>query len=135
LHARAIQRLRAALDPSRSAARPMGAPMQRAPVITALTPRVPMAARPVLPFARPVMAKALLPACSTESGPVHVGANVLPYSRTSRADLNKSAILNGLASQRQPVSSKKRAASMPTTSPVTKITRRASDGFAAAMAR
>ncbi len=127
LHARAIQRLRAALEPSR-AARPTGA-AQPAPIITALTPRVPrMAARPVLPFARPVMAKAEMPAHAET-------AHVLTYSRTSRADRSKSASLNGLASQRQPVSSRKRSASVPTTSPVTKMTRRASDGFVAAIAR
>jgi RNA polymerase sigma factor FliA len=131
LHARAIQRLRAALSPSR-AARATGASMPSAPVITALTPRLPMSARPVLSFARPVMAKADLPV----STPVAIApAHVLPYSRTSRADLSRSASLNGLASQRQPVSSRKRSASVPTTSPVTKMTRRASDGFVAAMAR
>jgi RNA polymerase sigma factor FliA len=129
LHARAIQRLRAVLEPR--ASRAMGQ-AQAAPVITALTPRVPMAARPVLPFARPVMAKAALP---SESRPVSEAAHVLPYSRTSRADRSKSASLNGLASQRQPVSSRKRSASVPTTSPVTKMTRRASDGFVAAIAR
>lgn len=126
LHARAIQRLRAVLEPAR-ASRPTGA-LQPAPVITALTPRVPMASRPVLPFARPVMAKATLPA-RTEA------AHVLAYPSNSRADRSKSASLNGLASQRQPVSSRKRSASAPTTSPVTKMTRRASDGFVAAIAR
>jgi RNA polymerase sigma factor FliA len=127
LHARAIQRLRAALEPR--AARPMGAAVYARPVITALTPRVPaMSARPVLPFARPTMAKATLP-LRTEA------AHVLPYPSSSRADRSKSASLNGFASQRQPVSSRKRSASAPTTSPVTKITRRASDGFVAAIAR
>jgi RNA polymerase sigma factor for flagellar operon FliA len=134
LHARAIQRLRAALDPSRQAARPMGAPVRSVPVITALTPRVPMAARPVLPFARPVMMRAEPKPCFAGTT-CSTGANVLPYSRTSRAACSKSASLNGLASQRQPVSSRKRSASGPSTSPVTKITRRASDGFVAAMAR
>jgi RNA polymerase sigma factor FliA len=143
LHARAIQRLRAALEPSRHA-RPMGAPVQAPPVITALTPRVPTAARPVLPFARPAMVKAMLPGEMARAGlapsaagvlPGHAGANVLPYPSTSRADRSKSAIRNGLASQRQPVSSRKRSASVPTTSPVTKMTRRASTGFAAAIAR
>lgn len=137
LHARAIQRLRAALSPSRAAAasRAMGTPMPTAPVITALTPRVPMSARPVLPFARPVMAKAELPQRADLLAEAGEPAHVLPYSRTSRADRSKSASLNGLASQRQPVSSRKRSASVPTTSPVTKMTRRASDGFVAAMAR
>ncbi len=53
----------------------------------------------------------------------------------SRAERSKSPNLNGLESQRQPVSSRKRSASVPATSPVTKITRRASAGVAAAIAR
>jgi RNA polymerase sigma factor FliA len=125
LHARAIQRLRTALEPK--PARATGAMAPR-PVITALTPRVPVSARPVLPFARPTMAKATLP-------PRLEAAHVLPYPSSSRADRSRSASLNGLASQRQPVSSRKRSASAPTTSPVTKMTRRASDGFVAAIAR
>ncbi len=60
---------------------------------------------------------------------------VVPYpTKTSRASRSKSAKRNGLASQRQPVSSRKRSASAPTTSPVTKITRRANVGVAAANA-
>jgi RNA polymerase sigma factor FliA len=132
LHARAIQRLRAALQPSATAARATGQ-ATHPPVLTALTPRVPLSSRPVLPFARPVQAKATLPAAeAVRPAPV---ANVLSYPRTSRADRSRSASLNGLASQRQPVSSRNRSASVPTTSPVTKMTRRASGGFAAAMAR
>lgn len=50
---------------------------------------------------------------------------VLPYPTMSRTARSNSASRNGLASQRQPVSSRKRAASGPVTSPVTKITRRA----------
>ncbi len=130
LHARAIQRLRAALEPA--AARATGA-TSHPPVITAFTPRVPLASRPVLPFARPVQAKAALPVRAAR--PVPAAATVLSYSRTSRADRSRSASLKGLASHRQPVSSRKRSASVPTTSPVTKMTRRASAGFAAAMAR
>ncbi len=53
----------------------------------------------------------------------------------SRAERSKSPNLKGLESQRQPVSSKKRSASVPATSPVTKITRRANAGVAAAIAR
>jgi RNA polymerase sigma factor FliA len=131
LHARAMLRLRAALDPSSAASRPMGVPSRTLPVITALTPRAPRPSGPVLPFARPVMAKATLEGHAT----AHAGATVLPYTRISRADRSKSASLNGFASQRQPVSSRKRSESVPTTSPVTKITRRASAGFSAAMAR
>ena len=130
LHARAIQRLRSALEPSKSAARATGAATQP-PVLTAFTPRVPLSSRPVLPFARPVPAKAALPV----TGRPMSSGTVLSYSRTSRAARSKSASLNGLASQRQPVSSRNRSASVPTTSPVTKMTRRASAGFAAAMAR
>jgi RNA polymerase sigma factor for flagellar operon FliA len=50
---------------------------------------------------------------------------LLPYPTTSRTTRRSSASRNGLASQRQPVSSRKRAASVPATSPVTKMTRRA----------
>ncbi len=132
LHARAIQRLRQALEPTERRSHP--------PIVTALSPRVPAAApRPVLPFEpRPVMAKAALPAPKPVMGlegeemPL---AAVLPYASSSRAARSKSASLNGLASQRQPLSSRKRSASAPTTSPVTKMTRRASAGFAAAIAR
>jgi RNA polymerase sigma factor for flagellar operon FliA len=53
----------------------------------------------------------------------------------SRADRSKSPNLKGLESQRQPVSSRKRSASVPATSPVTKMTRRASAGVPAAIAR
>jgi RNA polymerase sigma factor for flagellar operon FliA len=53
----------------------------------------------------------------------------------SLAARSKSPNLNGLESQRQAVSSRKRSASVPATSPVTKITRRASAGVAAAIAR
>jgi len=55
--------------------------------------------------------------------------------RVSLAALNKSPNLKGLESHRQPVSSRKRSASVPATSPVTKMTRRASGGVAAAIAR
>ncbi len=57
------------------------------------------------------------------------------YPSVSRTARSKSPSLNGLASQRQPLSSRKRSASVPATSPVTKITRRANAGVAAAIAR
>ena len=60
---------------------------------------------------------------------------VVPYPTTSRIVRSKSDSRNGLGSQRQPVSSRKRSASVPATSPVTKMTRRASGGELAAMAR
>ena len=50
---------------------------------------------------------------------------LLTYPTMSRTTRRSSASRNGLASQRQPLSSRKRAASVPVTSPVTKITRRA----------
>jgi RNA polymerase sigma factor for flagellar operon FliA len=60
---------------------------------------------------------------------------VVPYASVSRTTRSSSASRNGLASQRQPLSSRNRSASVPATSPVTKMTRRASAGVAAAMAR
>jgi RNA polymerase sigma factor for flagellar operon FliA len=60
---------------------------------------------------------------------------VVPYPTTSRTVRSRSDNRNGLGSQRQPVSSRNRSASVPATSPVTKITRRASAGELAAMAR
>jgi RNA polymerase sigma factor FliA len=126
LHARAIQRLRQALEPSRAAERATGRSVAQPPVLTQLIPAA-VGPRPVLAFEpRPTMLKASLPA---------EPAAVLPYARSSRTVRSKSASLNGLASQRQPLSSRKRSASVPTTSPVTKMTRRASDGMVAAMAR
>jgi RNA polymerase sigma factor for flagellar operon FliA len=111
LHARAIRRLREALAgvmPAAEAAKAMG---------TA-----------ILEFQqKPRMAKATLD--SAQPG------IVVPYASVSRTARSKSESLNGLASQRQPLSSRKRSASVPATSPVTKMTRRASAGVAAAMAR
>lgn len=111
LHARAIRRLREALAgvmPAAEAAKAMR---------TA-----------ILEFQqKPRMAKATLD--STQPGVV------VPYASVSRTARSKSESLNGLASQRQPLSSRKRSASVPATSPVTKMTRRASAGVAAAMAR
>jgi RNA polymerase sigma factor FliA len=53
---------------------------------------------------------------------------VVPYPATSRTTRSSSDSRNGLGSQRQPLSARKRSASVPATSPVTKITRRASAG-------
>jgi RNA polymerase sigma factor for flagellar operon FliA len=132
LHARAIRRLRDALS----------ATMKPAEAAKAL----------VLAFQqKPKMAKATLDSSAwsmggsatngiTQPGVVvrlaaeARGANV-GYASVSRTARSKSASLKGLASQRQPLSSRKRSASVPATSPVTKITRRASSGAAAAIAR
>ncbi|HEY3382660.1 MAG TPA: FliA/WhiG family RNA polymerase sigma factor [Vicinamibacterales bacterium] len=105
LHARAIQRLRAALEPSSVAARrAMGVSVSMPPALTALTLRTP--SRPVLPFQRPVMAKAALPSCRP--------ATVLPYAAVARTVRPK-------------------AASLP--SPRKKIARRVAEDFPAAVAR
>jgi RNA polymerase sigma factor FliA len=121
LHARAIRRLRDALAgvmPAAEAAKAMR---------TA-----------ILEFQhKPRMAKATLDA--VQPGvvvPMSAGAATKSdYASVSRTARSSSESLNGLASQRQPVSSRKRSASVPATSPVTKMTRRASSGVAAAIAR
>jgi RNA polymerase sigma factor FliA len=113
LHARAIQRLKKSLDlPALDASTGLGALLDFAGV-------------------KARMAKV------QQSAPVagETRGVVLPYPMTSRAARNKSASLNGFGSQRHPDSSRKRSASVPATSPVTKITRRASAGELAAMAR
>lgn len=120
LHARAIGRLRKLLGPD------AGLGFGTAPAA-------------LLPFTkRAATATASSPLRSEHADPAgetRTPAVVLPYARASRAARSRSANLNGLASQRQPVSSRKRSASVPTMSPVTKTTRRASAGAVAAMAR
>jgi RNA polymerase sigma factor for flagellar operon FliA len=114
LHARAIQRLKKSLDiPALDAVSGLGALLDFAGVKARMAK------------AQPQMA----PAAGETRGVV------LPYPMTSRAARNKSASLNGFGSQRHPDSSRKRSASVPATSPVTKITRRASAGELAVMAR
>jgi RNA polymerase sigma factor for flagellar operon FliA len=124
LHARAIRRLREAL----------GAETPPAAAVQAIRGALlQFEARPRLK-----MAKAHLPEDSTRvaaSAERRAQAVVVPYDSVSRAARNSSPSRNGFASQRQPVSSRKRSASVPATSPVTKTTRRASAGAAAAMAR
>jgi RNA polymerase sigma factor for flagellar operon FliA len=113
LHARAIRRLRDALGSSM-------APAQASAVLKST----------VLQFLqKPAMMKATTPTRAEAPGVV------IPYASTSRAARSKSPSRNGLASQRQPLSSRNRSASVPTTSPVTKIRRAASEGVVAAIAR
>ena len=69
------------------------------------------------------------------AGLVLVKSNSGNHANVSRAARSKSPNLKGLESHRQPVSSRNRSASVPATSPVTKMTRRASAGVAAAIAR
>jgi RNA polymerase sigma factor FliA len=117
LHARAIRRLRDALGsmvPAAEAAKVMRSA--------------------ILEFQKPKMAKATLHGERTANEAAQHGV-VVDYASASRTLRSKSPSRKGLASQRQPLSSRKRSASAPATSPVTKMTRRASVGVAAAIAR
>jgi RNA polymerase sigma factor for flagellar operon FliA len=129
LHARAIRRLREAL----------GSSVPQAEALHVMRSAI-------LEFHKPVMAKASLngrdtaAVQGTTTGVVvgwtaAVDEDGVNYASVSRTARSKSPSRNGFASQRQPVSSRKRSASVPATSPVTKITRRASAGVAAAIAR
>ena len=136
LHARAIRRLRDALT----------ATMKPAEAAKAM----------VLAFQqKPKMAKAALDMSSFEqqapavvvrlesearaskalSAEARSAKAAAAYASVSRTARSKSASLKGLASQRQPLSSRKRSASVPATSPVTKMTRRASAGAVSLMVR
>jgi RNA polymerase sigma factor for flagellar operon FliA len=125
LHARAIRRLREAL----------GTSVPQAEALNVMRSAI-------LEFHKPTMAKASLESTSSvarseeprEAGVV-VDWAAENYASVSRTARSKSPSRNGFASQRQPVSSRKRSASVPATSPVTKMTRRASAGVAAAIAR
>ena len=130
LHARAIRRLREAL----------GTSVPQAEALHVMRSAI-------LEFHKPKMAKASLESLAVAAGDeesretgVVVGWNAAAgdgtnYASVSRTARSKSPSRNGFASQRQPVSSRKRSASVPATSPVTKMTRRASVGVAAAIAR
>jgi RNA polymerase sigma factor for flagellar operon FliA len=113
LHARAIGRLRSAL--------------------TALAPgaeTLEVIRTAILEFhQRPVMAKATLESAARVPGVV------VDYASVSRTVRSKSPMRNGLTSQGQPLSARKRSASVAVTSPVTKMTRRANAGATAAIAR
>ena len=116
LHARAIRRLRDALGslvPSAEAAAIMRS------AILSFQPK-------------PQMAKATL---ESSTAAVKPAAVVVSYPTVSRTARSKSVSRNGLASQRQPLSSRKRPASASATSPVTKMMRRDNAGVAEAMAR
>jgi RNA polymerase sigma factor for flagellar operon FliA len=117
LHARAIRRLRDALGS-------MVPAVEAAKVMRSA----------ILEFQKPKMAKATLNS-EWAAGETAQHGVVVDYASASRTLRSKSASRKGLASQRQPLSSRKRSASAPATSPVTKITRRANVGVAAAIAR
>jgi RNA polymerase sigma factor FliA len=126
LHARAIRRLRDAL----------GTLMPQAEAMQVMRSAI-------LEFQKPKMAKATLESRGNAAAASAVVVNWTPsaaadgtgHPSVSRTARSKSPSRNGFASQGQPLSSRKRSASVPATSPVTKITRRASAGVAVAMAR
>jgi len=119
LHARAIRRLRDAL----------GSTVPSAEAATIMRSAI-------LAFQqKPKMAKATLDRGVHSTDGFATPGVVVAYTSVSRTARSKSPSRNGLASQRQPLSSRKRSASVPATSPVTKMTRRASAGVAAAIAR
>ncbi len=127
LHARAIRRLRQALG-SNYAPADAAAALRSAVLAFQQKPR---ALKAVIP-AHPIAVGAEEP----RSGQASVPGVIVPYrNTTSLAARSRSPSRNGLANQRQPLSSRKRSASVPATSPVTKMTRCARAGVAAAMAR
>lgn len=135
LHARAIRRLREALG---GEVTPVAASAALRDAIAAMefAPRMAKASLPesdtrVSMAAQKRAGLVLVKAGNREPGT----ANDSNQDSVSLAARSKSPNLKGLESQRQPVSSRKRSASVPATSPVTNITRRARVGVAAAMAR
>ncbi len=125
LHARAIRRLKQALG-------------SEVPPVEAAT----VMRRAILAFhQKPRMVKATLDSRGWTSSGGHNNRGLpkqgvlVAYPTVSRTARSKSPSRNGLASQRQPLSARKRSASVPATSPVTKMTRRAKAGVAAAMVR
>jgi len=137
LHARAVQRLRLSLGSDMA---PVQAAAVMRPVLLAFRQKE---ERLRMAKVKVAASSAVAEAATTFAAnlPAAVGAGaaakavVLTYASTSRTTRSKSASLNGLASQRQPLSSRNRSASVATTSPVTNTTRRASDGAVAAIAR
>ena len=122
LHARAIRRLRDALSASME-------PSEAAKALVLAFQQKPRMAKATLDTSAWTLDGLATATSATKPGVV------VRYASVSRTARSKSASLKGLASQRQPLSSRKRSASVPATSPVTKITRRASAGSAAAIAR
>jgi RNA polymerase sigma factor for flagellar operon FliA len=123
LHARAIRRLRGALGEQYGEGQ---ADAVRAALLSFT--RKPRAAKAKL------VAGTEAPALrSNEPGLNEHTATVVAYaSATSRTMRSNSARRNGFGSQRQPLSSRNRSASVPTTSPVTKTMRRVNVGALAA---
>ena len=162
LHARAIRRLREALGadvtpvaasaalrdaiaafeasvqvkPAALAKATADKKMAKATIAPPAKPKVPMPESDTrVPHAAQKRAGLTLVAANPAKAGRHTETDGKDQDKVSRAARSKSPNLKGLESQRQPVSSRKRSASVPATSPVTKMTRRASAGVAAAIAR
>ena len=130
LHARALRRLRDALGSDTTPATAL-ASIRAAVIAFAQKPKMARAGlRPQAPARSESDTRVAAAAEHRASASV-----VVDYASVSRAALSKSPSRHGLASQRQPVSSRNRSASVPATAPVTKMTRRANVGVAAAIAR
>ncbi len=134
LHARAIRRLRDALTATMKpaeAAKAMVLAFQQ-------KPKMAKAALDMSSFEQPapaVVVKMTHEPREARTAGARAEKAALAYASVSRTARSKSASLKGLASQRQPLSSRKRSASVPATSPVTKMTRRASAGAVSLMVR
>ena len=124
LHARALRRLREALGAEMTPAAAVGSAARGDPGVRGRSRRWPRPSPPQVRHARAGGGRRSVPVAATRG-----------YASVSRRRAASRPSLNGLASQRQPVSSRNRSASVPATSPVTKMTRRASAGVAAAIAR
>jgi RNA polymerase sigma factor for flagellar operon FliA len=114
LHARAIGRLRDTLAKT----------MPAAHVVDAMRTAI-------LEFQRKPLTEAMNGSHAHRTSP----GVVVNYPSVSLTARSKSPVRKGLTSQRQPLSSRNRSASVSATSPVTKTTRRASAGVSAAIAR
>ena len=135
LHARAIRRLRDALGAETT---PMAASEALRAVFDAMDKPKMAKATLQVPQPKPIKmpeSDTRVPHAAQKRAGLVLVSNNTNQDKVSRADRSKSPNLKGLESQRQPVSSRNRSASVPATSPVTKITRRARAGVAAAIAR
>ncbi len=143
LHARAIRRLREALGEMGPAADGRDAPGARGvhaqkPSDGKGPPNTKTAAQGVVlavqagreaPAARVRAGGALKVAVAASARPAVARRALAAADSPSRTALSRSASRNGLASQRQPLILQEPSASVPATSPVTKITRLASAGY------
>jgi RNA polymerase sigma factor for flagellar operon FliA len=135
LHARAIRRLRDALGAETT---PMAASEALRAVFDAMDKPKMAKATLQVPQPKPIKmpeSDTRVPHAAQKRAGLVLVSNNTNQDKVSRADRSKSPNLKGLESQRQPVSSRNRSASVPATSPVTKMTRRARAGVAAAIAR